>query len=99
MWLDMNVHGVVVQLRIRGYETSRKDDWYSQWCKCDFAFRSYEIAYAYVEWKVCFWDEGLTDNYLTVTLGHDEIILLRDYLSSVIRCKNTSGTCGNELKL
>lgn len=44
----------------------------------------YEFADIYVEWQVFFWYEGLTDNFLTVTLGRNEIILLRDYLSSVI---------------
>ncbi len=156
MWLDMNVCGINVQLRIKGYKISREEDWDSQWCKCDFVFRSgdwlnyhkeddevllsreieelemsltkllndeleeksefqcmepdfcfilhpkrdlrkdpniiyvqkgYEIADIYMEWEVYFWDEGLTDNHLTVTFDRDEIILLRDYLSSVIRGK------------
>lgn len=154
MWLNIDICGIVVQLRIKGYEASRKEDWDSQWCKCDFAFRSgdwlnyhreddeillsceieeletsltkllndeleeikeiyciepdffftlhpkrdlrkdprylyiqkgCEITDIYMEWRVYFWQEGLTDNYLSVTLGRDEIILLRDYLSSVIR--------------
>ena len=45
----------------------------------------YEIADIYVEWQVYFWNEGLTDNFLTVTLGREEIVRFRDYLSSVIR--------------
>ena len=154
MCLNIDVCGIVVQLRIKGYEASRKEDWDSQWCKCDFSFRSgdwlnyhkeneeillsceieelemslskllndeleeikeihciepdyfftlypkedlrknphylyvqkgYEITDIYMEWKVYFWDDGLTDNYLTITLGRDEIIMLRDYLSSVIK--------------
>lgn len=44
----------------------------------------YEFADIYVEWQVFFWYEGLTDNFLTVTLGREEIVQLRDYLSSVI---------------
>lgn len=44
----------------------------------------YEIQDIYLEWRVYFWDGGLTDNYLTITLGRKEIINLRDYLTSVI---------------
>lgn len=45
----------------------------------------YEIEDIKVEWKVYFWYGGLTDNFLTVTLGRDEIIKFRDYLSFVIK--------------
>lgn len=44
----------------------------------------YEIQDIYLEWRVYFWDGGLTDNYLTITLGRKEITNLRDYLTSVI---------------
>lgn len=44
-----------------------------------------EIQDIYLEWRVYFWCEGLTNNYLTVTLGREEITALRDYLRSVIR--------------
>lgn len=44
----------------------------------------YEFADIYVEWQVFFWHDGLTDNFLTVTLGRSEIVQLRDYLSDVI---------------
>ena len=44
----------------------------------------YEILDIYLEWRVYFWNEGLTDNFLTVTLGREEIVTLRDYLRSVI---------------
>ena len=43
-----------------------------------------EIQDIYLEWKIYFWNEGLTDNFLTVTLYGDEIMRLRDYLSLVI---------------
>ena len=43
-----------------------------------------EIQDIYLEWKIYFWDEGLTENYLTVTLYRDEIISLRDYLTLVV---------------
>ena len=45
----------------------------------------YEIVDIYLEWKVYFWHEGLTDNHLTVTLDRSEITALRDYLRSVIK--------------
>ena len=45
----------------------------------------YEIVDIYLEWRVYFWNEGLTDNYLTVTLGREEITMLRDYLRTVIK--------------
>lgn len=154
MYMEMDVSGIVVRLRIKEYETSAIGDACSQWCKCDFSFHSgdwlnyhkeddevllsceveelesaltkllddeieeireirciepdfiftlhpkrelrkdpsytyiqpgYEIADIYLEWKIYFWNEGLTDNFLTVTLDRDEIIHFRDYLSSVLR--------------
>ncbi len=33
------------------------------------------------EWRICFWNDGLTDNYLTVTLEREDIAALRDSLS------------------
>ena len=37
------------------------------------------------EWKVYFWHDGLTANYLSITLNRDEIQNLRDYLSYIIK--------------
>ena len=58
----------------------------------DFVFNIYPIkdiqnsvSDVLIEWRVYFWHEGLTDNYLSITLNRDEIIKLRDYLSSIIR--------------
>ena len=58
----------------------------------DFVFNIYPIkdiqnsvSDVLIEWKIYFWHEGLTDNYLSITLDRDEIIKLRDYLSSIIR--------------
>ena len=45
----------------------------------------YEIEDIYLEWKVFFWDDGLTDNHLVVTLDRDGIKELRDYLSLLIK--------------
>lgn len=36
-----------------------------------------------VEWKVRFWNDGLTDNFLTVTLNRENIVALRNYLYDV----------------
>ena len=46
-----------------------------------------EIADIYLEWKIYFWDDGLTDNHLTVVLDRDDIRAFRDYLSDIIRPK------------
>ncbi|MCI9086137.1 MAG: hypothetical protein HFE51_06935 [Clostridia bacterium] len=40
----------------------------------------YEIADISMEWRVFFWHDGLTANYLTVTLDRTDIKNLRDYL-------------------
>lgn len=44
----------------------------------------YEIKDIYLEWRFYFWNEGLTNNYLTVTLDRDEILKFRDYLLEMI---------------
>ena len=43
-----------------------------------------EIQDIYLEWKIFFWNHGLTENYLTITLYRDDIEMLRDYFSLVI---------------
>lgn len=42
-------------------------------------------TYALLEWRVHFWEDGLTANYLSVTLGDDDITALRDYFREIIR--------------
>lgn len=44
----------------------------------------YEIADIYMDWRVYFWSEGLTDNFLSVTLGREDIQILATYLQYVI---------------
>ena len=154
MSIQIDAAGIIIDLLVKGYRKSNKDNWDEQWCKCDFAFKSdswlnyqsvdnevllsceieeleqsltqlingeitekkmiepiepdfkfilypeedlrnnpnypyvqpgYEIVDIYLEWRVYFWNEGLTDNYLTVTLGREEITMLRDYLRTVIK--------------
>lgn len=41
-----------------------------------------EIQDIYAEWQIYFWHDGLTSNYLTVTLDREDIISLRDFLNS-----------------
>ncbi len=154
MWLELDICGIGIKLRINGYRPSTKENWDSNWCKCDFLFASgdwlnyhgeesevllsceveeleesltrllnnelrevkeilcmepdfnfilhpqkdlrtdprytyvkegYEIQDIYMDWKIFFWNEGLTDNHLTVVLGREDIVKLRDYLSTVIK--------------
>lgn len=153
MWFEIDASGIRVKLQIKGYKPTNKDNWDSEWCKCDCSFSSgnwlnyhkendevllsaevetlekaftklldnkftevteicciepdfvfklfpqtdlrsdpkytyirpgCEIQDIYLEWRVYFWDGGLTDNYLTITLDREEIMTLRDYLASVI---------------
>ena len=46
----------------------------------------HEIADIFMEIRVYFWNDGLTANYLSITLDRDEIAEFKKYLSSVI-CK------------
>lgn len=154
MSIQIDAAGIIIDLLVKGYRKSNKDNWDEQWCRCDFAFMSdswlnyqsvdnevllsyeieeleqsltqllngeitekkmiepiepdfkfilypeedlrnnpnytyvqpgYEIVDIYLEWRVYFWNEGLTDNYLTVTLGREEITMLRNYLRTVIK--------------
>lgn len=48
--------------------------------KCIYVAPGHEILDIYLEWRIFFWNGGLTGNYLTITLCRDEIELLRDYL-------------------
>lgn len=153
MALQIETGGIRIRYTIKDYVPSREDDWFGQWCRCDYSFLSgdwlsysktddevflcreveklekvlsallddklnepvtiscvepdytfilypkrdlrkdphytyispgNEFSDIYLEWKIRFWNQGLTDNYLTVTLKREEIVLLRDYLSSVI---------------
>lgn len=161
MWLEMDVSGIEVKLQIKGYRPATKENWDSNWCRCDFLFASgdwlnyhkeddevllsceveeleesltkllnnelsevkeidciepdfvfmlypqrdlredpkytyvqpgYEMADIYVEWQIYFWNQGLTANYLTITLDREEIVQLRDYFSDVINKKRVNET-------
>lgn len=43
----------------------------------------YEIEDIFLEWRIYFWNEGLTDNFLNLRFNKDEIIKFRDYLRKV----------------
>lgn len=154
MWFEIDASGINIKLQINGYRPTNKDNWDSEWCRCDFLFSSgdwlnyhkendevllasevdeleeklsklldnklteseemvciepdfifklypqtdlrenpeytyvqprYEIQDIYLEWKVFFWCDGLTDNHLVVNLGRDEIKSMRDYLSIITK--------------
>ena len=51
--------------------------------KYTYVAPGYEIEDIYLEWRIYFWNEGLTDNFLNLTLKRDEIIKFRDYLRKV----------------
>ena len=40
MWFDIDVDGVRIQMQVKGYEKSNKQNWDDLWCTCDFAFSS-----------------------------------------------------------
>ena len=42
----------------------------------------HEIQDIYAEWRIFFWDGGLTDNFLTITLDRGDITALRDFFLS-----------------
>lgn len=44
----------------------------------------YDIEGMYLEWKVYFWDDGLTDNHLTIVLDKQEIVQLREYFRKIM---------------
>lgn len=43
----------------------------------------HEIKDIYVDWRVYFWDSGLSDNYISLKLYRDDIKALYEYLESV----------------
>lgn len=53
--------------------------------KYTYVAPSYEIEDIYLEWRIYFWNEGLTDNFFKLTLKRDEILQFRDYLREVKR--------------
>ena len=149
VWLKLDLDGILLTLRIKGYRRVPDNDWDSTWCKVDFSFISepwldyrqtdsevflareiddlrealealltdrltvptefacieqdfrlllrpkedlrsnpkvifispgHEMVDIGIEWQVYFWHEGLTGNYLTVSLGREEILALLVYL-------------------
>ncbi len=46
-----------------------------------YAAPGFETRDVYAEWRVFLWDEGLTDNYFTITLKRADVEALRDFLN------------------
>lgn len=149
MWFNLDLCGIKLNMRIKGYKPSHKEEWDSQWCDVDFSFvgeswleyqrdddevllsceveelatllddllndklsevktieciepdfnfilhpkrdlredpkytyiqKGYEIADIYMEMKIFFWYEGLTDNHLSVTFDRTDIQYFKNYL-------------------
>lgn len=51
--------------------------------KYTYVAPGHEFQDIYVEWRVYFWNEGLTDNFLTLTLYRDDIIAFRDFFEAI----------------
>lgn len=133
MRLKIDLNGIMLRLKIKGYTKSTPEKWDYQWCDVDFSFSSgnwldyrrennaillacevEELAESvrkllndelneiteisciepdfkfilhpkrYMEWTVTFWNEGLTDNYLSVTLDQGDMKILLVYLNYVM---------------
>lgn len=166
MWFKLNLNGIVMNMRIKGYEPSEKDKWDYQWCDVDFSFvseswlnyqrdndevllsceveelaqalddlltdrlsevktieciepdfnfilhpkrdlrndpkytyvqKGYEIADIYMDMKIFFWYEGLTDNFLSVTFDRTDLQYLRDYLFLIIGKIDKDNSVINEM--
>lgn len=148
MYLKLDLDGFIVDLRIRRYRKTSKNDWDDVWCKTDFSFvfepyfnyskNNYEVllafeidemvetfealvsgqisertvlefiepdfcfilnpdnesvvdngsdsqynAYVAMEWRIAFWNDGLTSNHLSLYLDRDDITALLTYLKIV----------------
>jgi len=42
-----------------------------------------QVKNAYAEWKIAFWNDGLTDNYMCLHLSEDDLECLKNYLNLV----------------
>ena len=52
--------------------------------KYTYVAPGHEMQDIYLEWRIYFWSDGLTGNFLTLTLSRDDIAAFRDFLA---RCK------------
>lgn len=51
--------------------------------KYTYVAPGYEIEDIYLKWRIYFWNECLTDNFINLRFNRDEILQFRDYLKSV----------------
>ena len=51
--------------------------------KYTYVAPGHEFQDIYVEWRVYFWDGGITENFLTITMYRNDIIAFRDFLESI----------------
>ena len=51
--------------------------------KYSYVAPGHEFQDIYVEWRVFFWDDGITENFLTLTMYRDDIVAFRDFLESI----------------
>lgn len=40
MWFEIDASGIKIKLQINGYKPTNKENWDSEWCRCDFLFTS-----------------------------------------------------------
>ena len=65
--------------------------------KYTYVQKGYEIADIYMDMKIFFWYEGLTDNFLSVTFDRTDLQYLRDYLFLIIGKIDKDNSVINEM--
>jgi len=45
-----------------------------------YVAEGFEITDIYMEWKIYFWSDGLTDNYISLTFDREDLKMLLNYL-------------------
>ena len=72
--LRLDVHGLTVELNIKGYKKTNRDMCDSDWCKCDFSFRFADIIdYHKLDDEVFLSDEVVDIEEKLTMLLNDEL--------------------------
>lgn len=50
----------------------------------EYCVEGYEFQDIFIEWKMYFWNYGLTDNYIAVVLRRDDIQKMVEYISNIV---------------